>query len=161
MGLLCFRFYKTLQTKKEQSNALISLQQFSLTATQGNLVTQDDMEKAKWTVFVFFNSECHYCQSEANQLAQLKNVMKNIQFYWISSEEINRIKDFQENYSLIDSSNIFFFQDKNGQLTANWNITTTPQFLVYNAEGILLKNHKGAWRMDNLLETIQHGFKEN
>lgn len=161
LGFLGIQFYSTLQEKQQQSNIIAYLPCFSLLNTESKMITQEDITKGKWTIFVFFNSECHYCQEEANQLAQLKNDLENIQFYWISSEEMNRIKEFRENYRLMEGTNIVFLQDINHQLAENWNITSTPQFLVYNAEGALIKNHKGAWRMDNLLKTILHGFKEN
>ena len=103
-------------------------------------------------MFVFFNSECHYCQSEAEQLHQLKSGLENITFLWVSSEPIEVIRYFQKTYDL---ESIVFLHDKQDALAQAWGISTIPQFLIYTPEKNLFKNHKGALRMDYLIKQLQ------
>jgi peroxiredoxin len=159
VGALGYQFYRTLQEKEIQSQKIKNLPRFSLYNTQGNLITKKDIDKEEWTVFVFFNSECHFCQEEARQLYNLRDSITKINFLWVSSESQTAIKEFQEKYQLVDQPNITFLQDGDANFTNRCHITATPQFLVYNPEGKLIKNHKGAWRIDNLLRNIGNGFK--
>ena len=55
LGILAYQFYKTFQQKETQFEKIEYLPKFSLYDTKGILRTQDDTEKDKWTVFVFFN----------------------------------------------------------------------------------------------------------
>ncbi len=157
LGILAYQFYKTFQQKETQFEKIEYLPKFSLYDTKGILRTQDDTEKDKWTVFVFFNSECHYCQDEAQQLSEIQETNKNINFLWVSSESNETIMGFQKQYQLVDHSDIIFLNDPNGSFTSSLGISSTPQFLVYNPEGELVENHKGAWRIDKLLENIANG----
>ncbi|MCK5443655.1 MAG: redoxin domain-containing protein [Maribacter sp.] len=159
VGALGYQFYKAFQKKEIQSEKIVNLPELSLYDAKGNLITEKDIDNGKWTVFVFFNSECHFCQEEAQQLNSVKGLIKEINFLWVSSEDLKAISDFQEQYQLTDSPNITFLQDADASLTNRCHITATPQFLVYNPEGKLIKNHKGAWRIDNLLKNIDNEFK--
>ncbi len=99
---------------------------------------------------VFFN-ECHYCQSEAEQLSQLKSELENITFVWVYSES-EVIRHFQKTYDLED---IIFLYDEQDTLAQAWDISTIPQFLIYTPEKTLFKNHKGALRMDHLIKQLK------
>jgi peroxiredoxin len=159
VGALGYQFYRTLQEKEIQSERIGNLTEFSLSDTMGNLITEKNIGKEEWTVFVFFNSECHFCQEEAQQLFNLSDLITGINFLWVSSESQMAIKGFQKEYQFVDHPNVSFLYDENGSVISNWNIAATPQFLVYNPEGKLVKNHKGAWRIDNLLKNIDNEFK--
>lgn len=159
VGALSYQFYRTLQEKEIQSEKIVNLPEFSLFDAKGNLITEKDIDNGKWTVFVFFNSKCHYCQEEAKQLSNLKDILNGTRFLWISSEPMESIIDFQKRYELYHYQNITFLHDENAHFATNCHISSTPQFLVYNPKGKLIKNHKGAWRIDKLLDNIKNEFK--
>lgn len=150
-ALMVFRFVKTVQAKESITAMLQSLPVFAVTDTNGISFSEKEFPKEHWVVFVFFHSECYYCQSEAEQLKEMESELANITFIWISSEELGAIKAFQETYKL---EQIPFVVDVNSQLSNTWNISATPQFLVYTPQQKLFKNHKGAWRIENLISQI-------
>lgn len=159
ISILGFQLYSTYQKKENQNDLLAQLPEFSLLSATGEVITDKDLKKGRWTVFVFFNSECHYCQEEAQQLRGQVEKISDTHFVWVSSEAGTTIADFENLYGLVDHPNITFLQDPNAEFTKRCNITGTPQFLIYDAEGNMVKNHKGAWRIDALLDNIANEFK--
>lgn len=159
LAVLAFQFYKTYQTKKLKGLEMVILPKFSLLDTNGKTLTNKDISTDEWTVFVFFNSECSYCQEEALQLKELKGKLDDVQFLWVSSEPSSSITDFQNLYGLVDHPGISFLHDLNAVFSKKCDVTNIPHFLVYDATGTLVKNHKGAWRIDRLLDHIDNEFK--
>lgn len=150
-AVMVVQFVKTLQEKESITAKTQNLPSFSLTDVHGNTLTNQDIPKDNWVVFVFFHSECHYCHSEASQLHELLSELGNITFLWFSPEKIGTIKDFQKTYNL---EHIPFVSDTNFQFADAWGISKTPQFLVYTPKRKLFKNHKGALRIDKLVSQI-------
>ncbi|MCY3999020.1 MAG: TlpA disulfide reductase family protein [Flavobacteriaceae bacterium] len=151
--------YNTHRKKEAIKQTIRTIQKFSLKQTTGDLFTQDSFTGANWKVFIFFHSECGFCQEDAQQLSAIKDSIKNTLFLWISSESFTQIKTFAEQYQLTEDHTVLFFQDQQGRLSDSWGIRSTPQFLVYNPQGELVKNHQGAWRMNHLMEQINHEFQ--
>lgn len=149
--VMIVQFVKTLQEKESITVKTQNLPSFSLTDVHGNTLTNQDIPKDNWVVFVFFHSECHYCHSEAAQLFELSSELENITFLWFSPEIMEVIKDFQKTYKL---EHIHFVSDTNYRLADAWGISTTPQFLIYTPKRKLFKNHRGALRIENLISQI-------
>ncbi len=160
-SVLGYQFIKTYQARENVLQRMEKLPEFTLQGTDGISVTNKNLGTKNTTVFIFFNSECHYCQEEAQQLTAAKDQIQNIKFLWISSESMATIKAFQNQYQLANDPNCTFLQDTNSILATSLSISSTPQFLVYGTENKLIKNHKGAWRIDKLLEYILDGQKAN
>lgn len=148
-------FIQTYQEKKRAKEKIEVLQFFSLTGVDGRVFTEKELPSNSWTVFVFFNSACHYCQSEAEQLNQLKSELDDITFLWVSSEPIEVIRHFQKTYDL---EGIIFLYDEQDALAQAWGISTIPEFLIYTSEKHLFKNHKGALRMDRLIKQLHNAI---
>ncbi len=158
---LGFQFYNTYQKKNAQLSLIEKIPKFELRDCQGNLYNDGKIIKDTWVVLVFFNTQCHFCQDEAQQLVEFKGEIGNTQFIWISSERMEDVKDFKVEYGLEAISNVVLLQDEQGELASSLGVGNVPEFLVYNMEGELVKKHKGAWRIDALLEDIKNGFKVN
>lgn len=149
---IIYHFVDNYQEKKTTVKHIETLPAFSLESTESVVFTEKGLHAQSWKVFVFFNSECHYCQSEATQLKELQSTIEGIEFIWISSEEKESLLAFQNEYGLDD---FVFLQDPYDRLALEWGISTTPQFLIYTPMGALFKNHKGAYRIDKLISQIQ------
>lgn len=159
VGLLVYKFYGTFQEKQSIVKKIAHLPEFSLYSTHGTLTTHNNIEQGNWAVFIFFNSECHYCQEEAQQLAANKETLKSTTFIWLSSEDMETITGFQKKYHLDNTRDIIFLQDMDSHFANSLQIESTPHFLIYSPTGNLVKTHKGALRIDKLLEQISNEFE--
>ena len=138
--ILIYYFKQSYQEKKAVVEKTKVLPSFSLNHLNGSIFTEKEFPSNNWMVFVFFNSECYYCQSEAEQLSELKSGLEGITFLWISSEPIEVIRYFQKTYDMED---IIFLYDEQDTVAQEWGISTSPQFLIYTPQKTLFKNHKG------------------
>lgn len=159
-GLLGYCFFNTLSEKEAEKERISTLPEFILIDSNGNEFGSIDILDKYYKVFIFFNSECYYCQEEASQLYERRNAIPdNVFFFWISSEPTHAIDSFAQEYQLDSIKQCKFLFDCKGQLADLLAIDTTPRFLVYGSDNNLLKSHQGAWRIDNLLENLKNGFK--
>lgn len=159
VGFLSISFVKKYRVNKQQEQLLASLPTFYLKDLEGNLFTNKNLPQSKWIVFVFFNSECQYCQSEAEQLRDLNEIPTNISFVWVSSEPKEIIAAFQLQYRL---QKIHFLYDSDHLVADQWGVSTIPKLLVYTPQGALFKNHVGVYRIDRLIAQIQtHESQKN
>jgi thioredoxin-related protein len=161
LGFLVYQFVNTYKTKEARNKKVKILSEFTLSTLDGVNFTNGDMPSNGYKVFVFFNSECHYCQEEAAQLFEHKNlVLDNTFFYWISSEPYEKIRTFEKQHSLNQIENCKLLYDENAKVSTFLGVSSIPQFLVYDVNNKLLKNHKGAWRIDKLLEYLENEIKK-
>lgn len=150
-AFVIYHFVDHYQEKKHTTALIGTLPAFTLQNTDGTDFNEKDLQKHSWTVFVFFNSDCHYCQSEAEQLKTIDSIPSNVQFIWVSSETQGTIDAFQKQYALEE---IVFLHDSLDKTANAWGVSTIPQFLIYNPKGELYKNHKGAYKIENLISQI-------
>ena len=156
--VLIYYFAQSYQEKKTVTEKIEVLPSFSLEDVYGAVFTEKSIPSENWIVVVFFNSECDYCQSEAEQLSELKSGIEDIRFLWISSEPIETIRHFQKANNLEE---ITFLHDEQNKIAQEWGISTTPQFLIYTPQKRLFKNHKGALRIDHLIKQLEDAAQTN
>ena len=149
--VIIYYFVLRHQEKAAIAETTASLPAFSLSDVAGKVVTEKNLRPDYWTVFVFFNPDCHYCVSEAEQLRDLQGTFDKVQFVWISSQDPNSLLAFQADYSL---ETFAFLYDQEGQLARRWGTNHIPHFLIYTPEGKLFRNHRGAIRIDKLIAQI-------
>lgn len=150
-GVLIYYFVLRHQENAAILEITASLPAFSLPDVVGKVVMEKDLHPDYWTVFVFFNPDCHYCVSEAEQLRDLQGTYDKVQFVWISSQDPNSLLGFQADYSL---EAFAFLYDQEGELARRWGTNQIPHFLIYTPEGKLFKSHAGALRIDKLIAQI-------
>lgn len=151
IAILLINFINVYKKKQSISLNTTSLPSFFVEDVYGNKFTEKELPSKNWTVFVFFNSECHYCQSEAEQLRDLKSSIDDISFLWISSEEQSKLKEFQKTYNL---EHITFLHDNQDELATLLGVSSIPYFLIYTPTDSLFRKHKGALRIDKLISQI-------
>lgn len=161
MVFLSYRFLIVLQTKNKTEQLLQALPDFSLRSVDSLDFSEQKIISGRWSVFVFFDPDCHYCEEEAKQLKENIQSVKNTQFLWVSNEPLDSIVKFQQHFGLEKHQEIIFLKDEKAQLMDQWGISVIPSFLVYDPEKELKLIHKGAYRIDRLITQINHGFKEN
>lgn len=113
-----------------------------------------NLKKSQNTIFVYFNSECDYCQHEAESISQNLNKFNNVQFVFISTENIEIIKKFSEKYNLNNQLNITFLHDSNFNFTRQFNANSIPFILIYNKNKELIKKHKGQLNANGILRAL-------
>lgn len=151
---LGYNILKKISYKKEVAERIKTIPNFNFLTLNNEGFTQNDLATNKNNLFVYFNSECDYCQSEATQISENLTKFKTTQFIFVSFESIEGIKQFAEIHYLLNKENIVFLQDKEMIFEELFDAKSIPFMLLYSKDNQLIKKYKGATKIDNILKHI-------
>lgn len=153
IGFIAYKITSTLQQKKEVAKRIQTLPNFSFKTIKGLNFTEKQL-KNKPTIFIYFNSDCDYCKSEATKIKERLNEFKNTQLVFVSFEQTEGIVQFTKTYGLNNQENVIFLEDTKGEFSKIFDANTIPYILVYDTNKKLLKKFKGATKVSNILEVL-------
>lgn len=135
--------FQKIQHKKEVAQNIVTLPAFSFADLQGSAFTNANLKPNWATVLVYFNSECDYCQHEAQSIRENLSQFHNTQFVFVSTEPTENIKQFAEMQQFLDVENVTFVQDTALVFAKKFDANNIPYSLIYNNQNELLYRHKG------------------
>lgn len=154
IGFLGYKITTKLNHKKEVAERIKTLPNFSFLTMKGEIFTQDHLAR-KPAIFVYFNSDCDYCQSEAVKIQERLSDFKDVQLIFVSFEEKDAIIKFAKQYKLDNQKSIFFLEDRKVEFSKIFDVNSIPYIVVYDADKKLLKKFKGATKVDKILEVLK------
>jgi peroxiredoxin len=154
VGYLGYNIASTLNYKNEVTKRIQSIPNFSFHDLNGDVYTEKNLPN-KSIIFIYFNSNCEYCQSKATKIQQRLSDFKETQLVFVSFEEAASIKLFATAYKLDNQENIIFLEDRKGQFSHIFDVHSIPYIVVYDADRKFLQKFKGATKIDNILEVIK------
>lgn len=149
IGIMIY-LYVGFQKKKEKVEALKSIPAFSVKDINGKSVTQNDIPEGN-KVLVYFNPECHYCQMEMEELSQINNQQKDINWIMFTDKPLEEIRKFAETFHLDKAENIKWCNDPKSEVYLKFAMTGIPYFLGYNSENKLVHRSTGATKIEKVL----------
>ena len=155
LGFLGFKVVSKFNHKKEITERIKTIPNFTFHTLDGNKFTRDSLQN-KPIVFIYFNSEFDYCQSEAIKIRNSMTEFENIQLLFISFEELEIIKKFRQEYKLMDFDNVIFLEDRKGKFSEIFDVNSIPYIVIYDANQKLLKKFKGATGVSKIIEAINN-----
>jgi peroxiredoxin len=158
IGLLVFMGYKVISKinyKKEVAEHIKTIPEFSYKTTAGKTFTEKDLKENIPTVFLYFNSECEHCQSEATQIQENIEKFTDIQLVFISFEEPEKIIDFAKKYKIDHYDTVTFLCDKQVSFATTFDVKSIPTVVIYDKNKKLLEKIKGEIKVDNILKKIK------
>jgi len=106
-------------------------------------------------VLFFFHPDCEHCQSEAKQVRENAQVLSTTKLIWISTENLDRLREFDEKFSLTQSIEKLVVA-KIEPITANekFGLRTFPTVFIYDAAGNLTKKYTGETKIEAILKHL-------
>lgn len=147
-----------LSEKKEQKEVVEYMPTFSLLDLDSIAFTQEDLPQQIPTVVIHFNTECSYCQYEAEELKKHKEAFQNINVIMISEEPIEKIKSFQQEYQLEEAEFIYWGKTKEDGFYETFGDGGVPSIYIYSSSNQLLKHYIGETKIEAILEATQKGL---
>lgn len=157
LSLLTFMGYKVIMKinhKNEVAEHIKIMPQFNYKTIAGTSFTNKNLKHNTATIFLYFNSECEHCQSEATQIKENIEQFKNVQLFFISFEDTQKITAFATKYKLNQYDNITFLYDKQVSFATTFDVNSLPAIVVYNKEKALVKKIKGEIKVQNILKLL-------
>ena len=154
VGYLGYKITNKLNHKKEVAERIQRIPNFSFLELNGVTYTVKNLPNRP-IVFVYFNSDCEYCQSEATKIQQRLTDFKDTHLIFVSFEKKEGIQNFATTYKLDNQENITFLEDRKGQFSHIFDVNSIPFIVVYNKEQQFLQKFKGATKIDNILDVLK------
>lgn len=138
--------------KKQVAENIKQMPVFSYFDLDGNVFTKDNLPKNTPVLFVYFNSECDFCNHEAEMIQQNFEKLEDIQIVFISFEKMDRIKEFAQKYSLLQHDNINFIADSKATFATTFDVKSLPCLVLYDKDRNLIEKIKGQVKIETVLK---------
>lgn len=157
LGAIAFMGYKVVSKinhKKEVAENIKMIPEFTYHTISGKEFSNSDLKNAIPTVFLYFNSECEHCQSEAEEIRDNTEKFQNVQLVFISFEEPKKITVFAKKYKLIGYDNITFLCDSKVSFATTFDVNSLPSLVIYDRNKKLIEKIKGEVKIENILKKV-------
>jgi len=157
LSLLAFMGYKVVSKinhKKQVAENIKKIPNFSYVTLEIKVFTEENLVKGKPTLFIYFNSECDFCNHEAEMVQQNIEQLKDIQVVFISFEPIEKIKQFATKFKLLNHDSITFLSDSKISFTTTFDVNTMPCLILYDKKNNLIEKIKGQVKIERVLEKL-------
>ncbi len=158
ISLIAFMGYKVVSKinhKKQVAENIKKMPAFSYLTLENKIFTNENLEVGKPTLFIYFNSECDFCNHEAEMVQQNIDQLKDIQVVFISYEPIEKIKTFATKFKLLHHANIYFLSDSKITFASTFDVTYMPCLVLYDKENNLIEKIKGQVKIETILEKFR------
>lgn len=158
IALLCFLGYKVVSKinhKKEVAENIKTIPKFEYQNIKGGVFSNANLKKDTPTLFVYFNSECEYCNEEAQMIQESIVLLKEFQLVFISFEKSALIKAFATKHQLIPYDNINFLSDTKVTFAATFDVQSLPCLVLYDKNQNLIEKIKGQTKVETLVKKLR------
>lgn len=152
VGYLGYNIIKKINYKTEVAARIKSIPAFTFLTLENKDFSENNLSKRNYKLFVYFNSECEYCQSEATQISENIEQFKNTQLIFVSFEPLANIKKFASDFNLLDKENVIFLEDKKLEFAKIFDAKSIPFMLLYSKENQLIQKFKGTTKIDKIIK---------
>lgn len=145
-----------IKDKAIKAENIKQIPNFSFTTLNNLPFTEKELSINKATLFIYFNSECDYCNHEAEMVQQHAEKLKDIQVVFVSHEPLEDIKAFATKYKLLNHDTIYFLYDPKATFTTSFDVNTLPCLILYNKQRKLIEKFKGQVKMETILKKLNN-----
>ena len=159
ISLLTFMGYKVVSKinhKKQVAENIKKMPAFSYLTLENKIFANENLEKGKPTLFIYFNSECDFCNHEAELVKENIEQLKDIQVVFISYEPIEKIKQFAAKFKLLHHDNIYFLSDSKIAFASTFDVKSLPCLVLYDKDKNLIEKIKGQVKIETVLDNFQN-----
>ncbi len=137
------------------------LPEFTLLLTDSTHYTNQNIPKGKATVIVYFSPDCSHCQADAKNMMEKLDSLKDINFVWLSSHELDKIKEFAIKYNMFGLPNMVFGKDEKWAIPSFFKIGFTPYFAVYDKEGLFYTEFRNGLLPKDIIDAVEQSIIKN
>ncbi|MFY8069659.1 MAG: TlpA family protein disulfide reductase [Flavobacterium sp.] len=153
-GYFGFQIYTKIQHKKEVAENIKTIPKFSYQNIYGGVFSNQNLKKDTPTLFIYFNSECEFCNEEAQMIKENITKFKHVQLVFISFEKQELIKAFAAKYQLTTYDNITFLSDTKVSFATTFDVKSLPCLVLYDKNQKLIEKIKGQTKAETLIKKL-------
>ena len=153
-GFLIFQITSKINHKKEVEENIKTIPKFSFQNINGGVFTDQNIIKNTPTIFIYFNSECEFCNEEAEMIKESIEKFKGIQLVFISFEKPDLIKAFAIKHKLNIYDNLNFLSDTKITFATTFDVKSLPCLVLYDKNQRLIEKIKGQTKAEILIKKL-------
>jgi peroxiredoxin len=154
LGFLIFQITSKIKHKKEVAENIKTIPNFDFQNVNGGRFTNDNLIKNIPTLFVYFDSECEFCNEEAEMIKQNIDQLSTFQLIFVSIENPDKIKEFAIHHKLINYDKINFLSDTQVSFAPTFDVKSLPCLVLYDKDQHLIEKIKGQINPEVLIEKL-------
>ncbi|MFB3390069.1 peroxiredoxin family protein [Flavobacterium sp. LAR06] len=150
--------YETIieaRRKKEFAENRRKIPVFLYENINGESFSNQNLKKDTPTVFVYFHSECEYCNEEAHNIKENIKKFSNVQLVFISFENVEKIKIFAVRYQLDTYNNVHFISDPSTNFASIFDVQGLPCLVLYDKDQNLIEKIEEEVEVKILLKKLE------
>ena len=151
-----FQIFAKIQYKKEVAENIKTLPKFEYQNINGGYFTNENLKVNTSKLFIYYNSECDFCNEEAKMIKENKDKFNNTQIIFISFEAIEKIKQFATTHQLDSYDNINFLCDSKITFATTFDVKSMPCLVLYDKDNNLIEKIKGQVKIETVLDKFQN-----
>ena len=153
LSFLCYSITIQIRQKKIIESKIQTIPQFSFQETLGGNFKSAYINNNSCLI-IYFHPECEYCHYEAEQISLNIDRFYDFQIIMISTASRESVKDFANNYHLLEFDNISVLIDTLDAFHNTFGSNPFPTSFIYNKERKLVKQFKGEVKIEALLNYL-------
>jgi thiol-disulfide isomerase/thioredoxin len=132
------------------------LPSFNLLLTDSTTIfNSSKIPEGKPIILLYFNPDCEHCQKETKDILDHIELFKNIQFYFVTNDQFDRLKLFESYYQLRKYPNIMLGRDYQFQFLKYYKNVVTPYLAIYDKRKQLRVVFGGGTNSKRIVEAVQ------
>lgn len=153
-GLMTYKVITKINNKKEIAANIKKIPNFSYKNLNNESFTRSNLTPNKAVLFIYFNSDCDFCNHEAEMIQQNIDKLNTIQMVFVSFESDAKIVAFANTYNLLGYDNIHFLSDTTNSFATTFDVNSLPCLVLYNKEHLLIEKIKGQVKIETILAKL-------
>lgn len=153
--LLGYKIISKIQYKNQVAKNIKNIPKFEYQNIKGGNFDNSNLAANTPTIFVYFNTECEFCNEEAQMIQDNIQKFANCQLVFISFEKPEIIRAFANKYKLDNHDNVHFLSDSKATFATTFDVKSLPCLVLYDKKQQLIEKIKGQTKAETLLTKLQ------
>ncbi|MFH6943716.1 MULTISPECIES: TlpA family protein disulfide reductase [unclassified Flavobacterium] len=154
LSFMVYNIISKINHKKELAEHIKTIPAFNYQDLNGVAFTNKNLKTDIAVLFVYFNSDCEFCNEEAQMIQENIEKLSLIQVVFVSFEQVKQIKSFAQKHSLLNHDNIHFVSDTNVTFATSFDVKSLPCLVLYNKNQQLIEKIKGQTQVATILKKL-------
>jgi thiol-disulfide isomerase/thioredoxin len=113
------------------------------------------LSQKKPVVLLFFNTTCDHCQQEALDLVMHKTELRKIQLVMMSSENLNLIRKFYDQYELSSINKLIIGKDIRNSGMKHFQYESLPFCAIYTREHLFISSLERDFKTVKIIQLLK------
>jgi peroxiredoxin len=155
VSFLGYKIVTKINYKKEVAANIKTIPDFTYQNLEGESFSNKNLKTDTSTLFIYFNSECEYCNEEAQMIQESVDKFAAHQLVFVSFEKPEKINSFAKKHKLLNYDNIHFVCDSKVTFATAFDVQSLPCLVLYDKNQQLIEKIKGQTKVETLVKKLQ------